>query len=128
MNADTDINDIHVLLKNKETKIDDYYHLLFALGKAQEDRKNFKHSIAAYTKGNSVKSKQVPWDSKNFSKECNDLINFFTKEFFEEFKNVGLDTAKSILELDFEDLTKRTDLEDETINEVLRILKEEFED
>ena len=46
----------------------------------------------------------------------------------EEFKKVGLDTAKSILELDFEDLTKRTDLEDETINEVLRILKEEFED
>ena len=87
--SDTDINDIHVLLKNKETKIDDYYHLLFALGKAQEDRKNFKHSIAAYTKGNSVKSKQVPWDSKNFSKECNDLISFFTNEFFEEFKNVG---------------------------------------
>ena len=46
----------------------------------------------------------------------------------EEFKKVGLDTAKSILELDFEELTKRTDLEDETINEVLRILKEEFED
>ena len=46
----------------------------------------------------------------------------------EEFKKVGLDTAKSILELDFEDLTKRTDLEDETINVVLRILKEEFED
>ncbi len=46
----------------------------------------------------------------------------------EEFKKVGLDTAKSILELDAEDLTKRTDLEDVTINEVLRILKEEFED
>ena len=36
--------------------------------------------------------------------------------------------AKSILELDVEDLTKRTDLEDVTINDVLRILKEEFED
>ena len=46
----------------------------------------------------------------------------------EEFKKVGLDTAKSILELDAEDLIKRTDLEDVTINEVLRILKEEFED
>tara|TARA_B100000575_G_scaffold112445_1_gene89510 strand:- start:24346 stop:25578 length:1233 start_codon:yes stop_codon:yes gene_type:complete len=46
----------------------------------------------------------------------------------EEFKKVGLDTAKSILELDVEDLTKRTDLEDVTINEVLKILKEEFED
>tara|TARA_B100001996_G_C18632597_1_gene582371 strand:- start:30 stop:1262 length:1233 start_codon:yes stop_codon:yes gene_type:complete len=46
----------------------------------------------------------------------------------EEFKKVGLDTAKSILELDLEDLTKRTDLEEETISEVLKILKEEFEE
>jgi len=43
----------------------------------------------------------------------------------EEFKKVGLDTAKSILELDAQDLTKRTDLEEETINHVLKILKEE---
>ena len=46
----------------------------------------------------------------------------------DEFKKVGLDTAKSILELDFQELAKRTDLEDETINEVLKILKEEFEE
>ena len=46
----------------------------------------------------------------------------------EEFSKVGLDTAKSILELDLEDLVKRTDLEEETIEDVIRILKEEFED
>ncbi|MDG2491736.1 MAG: transcription termination factor NusA [Flavobacteriaceae bacterium] len=45
-----------------------------------------------------------------------------------EFKKVGLDTAKSILELDVSDLAKRTDLEEETILEVFKILKEEFED
>lgn len=45
----------------------------------------------------------------------------------EEFKKVGLDTAKSILEQDIEDLVKRTDLEEETIKEVVRILNEEFE-
>jgi N utilization substance protein A len=45
-----------------------------------------------------------------------------------EFKKVGLDTAKSILELDKSDLIKRTDLEEETIDEVLRILNEEFEE
>lgn len=45
----------------------------------------------------------------------------------DEFKKVGLDTAKSILEQDIEDLVKRTDLEEETIKEVVRILKEEFE-
>lgn len=46
----------------------------------------------------------------------------------EEFKKVGLDTAKSILELEKADLIKRTDLEEETIDDVLRILKEEFEE
>ncbi len=46
----------------------------------------------------------------------------------EEFSKVGLDTAKSILEQDVNDLVKRTDLEEETILEVIRILKEEFEE
>ena len=46
----------------------------------------------------------------------------------DEFAKAGLDTAKSILEQDVVDLVKRTDLEEETIVEVVRILKEEFED
>ena len=46
----------------------------------------------------------------------------------QEFSKAGLDTAKSILEQDLNDLVKRTDLEEETIEEVIRILKEEFED
>ena len=46
----------------------------------------------------------------------------------DEFSKAGLDTAKSILEQDVKDLVKRTDLEEETIQDVLRILKEEFEE
>jgi len=46
----------------------------------------------------------------------------------EEFKKIGFDTARSVLEQDVKDLVKRTDLEEETIQEVVRILKEEFED
>ncbi|WP_290700302.1 transcription termination factor NusA [Lacinutrix sp.] len=45
-----------------------------------------------------------------------------------EFSKAGLDTAKSVLEQDVADLVKRTDLEEETILDVIRILKEEFED
>ena len=44
-----------------------------------------------------------------------------------EFSKIGLDTAKSILEQDVEDLVRRTDLEEETIADVMRILREEFE-
>jgi len=46
----------------------------------------------------------------------------------QEFKKIGLDTARSVLEKDVAELLKRTDLEEETILEVQKILKEEFED
>jgi N utilization substance protein A len=44
----------------------------------------------------------------------------------EEFAKIGLDTARSILKQDVDDLVRRTDLEEETILDVMRILKEEF--
>ncbi|WP_396140776.1 transcription termination factor NusA [Flavobacterium sp.] len=46
----------------------------------------------------------------------------------DEFAKIGLDTARSILNQDVADLVRRTDLEEETILEVIRILKEEFQD
>ncbi len=45
----------------------------------------------------------------------------------DELINIGCDTAKSVLELEVEELVNRTDLEEETIREVIRILKAEFE-
>lgn len=44
------------------------------------------------------------------------------------FKSIGCDTAKSVLELGVEELSRRTDLEEETIKEVQNILRSEFED
>jgi N utilization substance protein A len=43
-------------------------------------------------------------------------------------KAIGCDTAKSVLQIGKADLVKRTDLEEETIEDVLRLLREEFED
>ena len=45
----------------------------------------------------------------------------------DELKAVGCDSAKSVLELGVEDLVKRTDLEQVTIEEVFRILRAEFD-
>lgn len=59
-------------------------------------------------------------DLMEFSDEIDQWI-------IDEFKNIGCDTAKSVLDLNVEELVKRTDLEEETINEVIRILKAEFE-
>ncbi len=59
-------------------------------------------------------------DLMEFSDEIDQWI-------IDELKSIGCDTAKSILDLDVAELVKRTDLEEETINEVVRILKAEFE-
>ena len=45
----------------------------------------------------------------------------------DELKSIGCDTAKAVLDLSVEDLVKRTDLEEETVNDVLKILRAEFE-
>lgn len=42
-------------------------------------------------------------------------------------KGIGCDTAKSVLEIPFDELVKRTDLEEETVKEVIRVLESEFE-
>lgn len=44
-----------------------------------------------------------------------------------EFKRIGLDTAKSVLAVPKDDLIRRTELEEETIQDVLQILRQEFE-
>ncbi|MFP4090187.1 MAG: transcription termination factor NusA [Cyclobacteriaceae bacterium] len=59
-------------------------------------------------------------DLEEFSDEIESWI-------IDEMKKIGLDTAKSVLSLSKEDLIRRTDLEEETIEDILRVLKQEFE-
>lgn len=59
-------------------------------------------------------------DLEEFSDEIESWI-------LDELKNIGCDTAKSVLELSTEELVKRTDLEEETVKEVKQILQSEFE-
>jgi N utilization substance protein A len=44
------------------------------------------------------------------------------------FKEIGCDTAKSVLALEKEELIRRTDLEEETVEEVIKIIKDEFDE
>jgi N utilization substance protein A len=59
-------------------------------------------------------------DIEEFSDEIDSWI-------IDEFKRIGLDTAKSVLALTVGELVKRTDLEEETVKDVLSILQAEFE-
>jgi N utilization substance protein A len=45
----------------------------------------------------------------------------------DELKRIGLDTAKSVLALNKEELVRRTDLEEETVESLHNVLKKEFE-
>jgi len=71
---------------------------------------------------------------RNIDEEEEDDVNLdeFSDEIdqwvIDELKRIGCDTAKSVLELSVEELEKRTDLEVETIQDVLEILREEFEE
>jgi N utilization substance protein A len=46
----------------------------------------------------------------------------------DEFKRIGCDTARSILNLSPDELERRTDLEKETIEDVLKVLQAEFDE
>ena len=60
------------------------------------------------------------------------LLSEFSNEIdqwiIDKLESIGCDTAKSVLALDPSDVAKRADLEDETVAEVMDILRSEFED
>ena len=76
------------------------------------------YDIDVYRDREAVDEEDVSLDE--FSDEIDGWI-------IDELKAIGCDTAKNVLSLSREDLIKRTDLEEETIDEVLRIFKAEFE-
>ncbi len=59
-------------------------------------------------------------DLEEFADEIDDWV-------IDEFKRIGLDTAKSVLALSKDELVRRTDLEEETVEDVLKIIRQEFE-
>ena len=109
-----DDNHVEVFLKASEVSL--------AIGKGGANIKLAGqltgYEIDVYRETEQVEEEDVDLDE--FSDEIEDWV-------IQELKNIGCDTAKSVLELTIEDLVKRTDLEEETINEVVKILESEFE-
>ena len=76
------------------------------------------YDIDVYREVDSVDEEDVNLDE--FTDEIEEWI-------IDELKAIGCDTAKNVLELSVEELVKRTDLEEETIQDVVNVLKSEFE-
>ena len=74
--------------------------------------------------------REVPKDSIDDEEDV--LLSEFSNEIeqwiIDKLESIGCDTAKSVLALAPEDIAKRADLEDETVEEVMAILRAEFED
>ena len=81
------------------------------------DIEEFSYELDVYRDGE-VDIEDV--DLEEFADEIDSWI-------LDELKAIGCDTAKSVLAITVEDLVSRTDLEEETIREVVRILRSEFE-
>jgi transcription termination/antitermination protein NusA len=76
------------------------------------------HSIDVF-RDNEGEVEEFDIDLEEFSDEIEPWI-------IDELKRIGCDTARSVLILTAEELERRTDLERETIDELIKILKEEF--
>ena len=80
-------------------------------------------------------SKLTGWNIDIYRDTDSDIDDVELDEFSDEIdqwvidvlKGIGCDTARDVLSISFEDLVKRTDLEEETIKEVIKVLKAEFE-
>jgi transcription termination/antitermination protein NusA len=59
--------------------------------------------------------------------DLSDFTDEIEEWIIDELRRVGLDTAKSVLTLSNEELVRRTDLEEDTVEDVLNVLKKEFE-
>lgn len=77
------------------------------------------YTIDVYREDDQIDSEDIYLDE--FNDEIDDWI-------IDTLKNIGCNTARSVLNMSRADLLKDTDLEEETIDNVIRILKSEFED
>ena len=77
------------------------------------------YEIDVYRETDELELEDVELDE--FSDELEDWV-------IESLKNIGCDTARSVLQLSKQELARRTDLEEETIDEVIKILETELKD
>lgn len=107
-------------------------------GRADVFLKNDQVSLAIGKGGHNIKlaSKLTGFEIDVYREGAEDIEDVDLEEFndeieswiIEELKAIGLDTAQAVLELDKEELIRRTDLEEETIEDVMNILRSEFEE
>lgn len=67
-------------------------------------------------------------EEEEYDIELDEFSDEIDQWVIDEFKKIGCDTARSVLDLSLEELVRRTDLEEETVKDVIAILEAEFEE
>ena len=72
--------------------------------------------------------RDTPMEEDEYDIELDEFNDEIEQWIIDEIKKIGCDTGRAVINLSREELIRRTDLEEETIDEVLRIIHEEFKD
>ncbi|MBW3467614.1 transcription termination factor NusA [Arthrospiribacter ruber] len=114
INADSENKRLSVYLKPDQVSM--------AIGKG-----GFNIRLASRLVGYEIDVFRELSDAEEEDVDLEEFVDEIDNWVIDELKKTGLDTAKSVLSLTKEDLLRRTELEEETIDEVFKILKQEFE-
>ena len=113
-----------ILLDEENSKADVYLHpdqVSLAIG-----RGGFNIRLASMLTGYEIDVYRNIDDADD-DVELTEFVDEIEDWIIDELKSIGCDTARDVIKLDVADLVKRTDLEEETVNEVLGIFKAELE-
>jgi N utilization substance protein A len=113
-----------IQLDEENSKVDVYLHpdqVSLAIG-----RGGFNIRLASMLTGYEIDVYRNI-DEADDDVELTEFVDEIEGWIIDELKSIGCDTARDVIKLDVADLVKRTDLEEETVSEVLGILKVELE-
>jgi tetratricopeptide (TPR) repeat protein len=93
---DDDVGAMEQQLLRDDLSDEDRFHLLFALGKAEEDRKSHAASFAHYAEGNRLRRAGIEYDPAEITTHVDRSIALFTPEFFADREGFGCTAADPI--------------------------------
>jgi transcription termination/antitermination protein NusA len=91
-------------------------------------KKGINIKLASKLTGFTIDVYREGYEENDFDVELNEFKDEIDEWIIEELKSIGCDTARSVLDLNIEELERRTDLEAETISDIVKILNAELEE
>jgi tetratricopeptide (TPR) repeat protein len=87
--SDTEVAAMEAAIETPALGDDDRLQLLFALGKAREERGDYAASFERYAQANEIRASQLPYDPLATETFVEESIKLFTREFFEQRSKLG---------------------------------------